>query len=732
MVMEKFLRPEILAPVGDKRSFEAALNCGADAVYLGVNDFNARTKCDNFTLEEIGGVISKAHLYGVKVYITLNTLVRDDEVGAFLRAVDVLYNAKADAFIMQDIGMAQLVKKLYPAAVLHASTQMGIHDLEGALFLEKCGYKRVILARETKLADIEDIKNNTDLEIEFFVQGALCVAFSGNCYLSSVKDGSSGNRGACHQLCRLPYSCGDKKGYLLSPADLNLIDKTEELIKAGVVSFKIEGRMKRPAYVAATVKAFKAKLDGSDQKSVERAVEDISHVFSRGEYDKDAYLYSNDDIIDDKHNNNTGIKLGTVESVRPFKDLFEVTVRACKPLGNGDGLKIISDEEITLGVGAVKTAGSSLYTFITAKSGIGKGNEVYRTNDVSFEASLTDEKRFFPVDVHVTAYAGKPLSMTLSCGGTSVTAISDALEKALSDPLDENGVISQMKFGDLPFELRSVKLDTDGVFVLKSKLNAVRRDAVELLSAAITEKNTPARPTVHPSEEEIKKAVRSFTKLSDGFKGSGDCILCKEISAKALKSGKTIVFSPDDYNDLSFKKVPITGLYADFYLDLPIIATNKDMPVIDKLLAELDGYLGKKCGVVVNNYFGFKYLGARPVEVGYGMNVYNKISGGFYLSLGVNDIVFSGELKRLADFVGYDADLPLMTFCHCPYKVSVDSKCSDCKALRPITYKDARGNAYEIKRYKLFYCYFRLTMAGGQYLKLVPKLSTRKLTRFDG
>ena len=254
---------EVLSPAGNAESFYAALNNGADAIYLGLDSFNARMKADNFSKDNIREYIKLAHSLNAKVYITINTLLNDDDFDELIEMTKVLTDAKADAFIVQDLGVAHILKTCFKNITLHASTQMGIHNLEGALIAERLGFKRIVLSRETTLKDIEDIHKNTNLEIEYFVQGALCVAFSGNCYLSSLEKGLSGNEGKCLQLCRLPYFNSQTKEtkYYLSPRDLSLLENLPSLIKAGVTSFKIEGRLKHSGYVAICTNLYKKALN---------------------------------------------------------------------------------------------------------------------------------------------------------------------------------------------------------------------------------------------------------------------------------------------------------------------------------------------------------------------------------------------------------------------------------------------------------------------------------------
>jgi putative protease len=281
---------EILAPAGNLDSLKVAINSGANAVYLGLQNFNARNKADNFTEENIKQVVEYCHLRDVKVYLTVNTLIKNEETEQLLNMIRVCINAKVDAYIVQDYGVAYLLKHTFKNINLHASTQMGIHNLMGAKVAEKFGFSRVVLSRETTLEDILQISQETNLEIEYFVQGALCVAFSGNCYLSSLCHSESGNRGRCLQLCRLKYKAildGKQinNGYLLSPTDLSLVDKLQLLQKAGVTSLKIEGRNRRPGYVGAVVKEYFNAINGLsyDKASFEKS-------FYRGKYNDGLYL----------------------------------------------------------------------------------------------------------------------------------------------------------------------------------------------------------------------------------------------------------------------------------------------------------------------------------------------------------------------------------------------------------------------------------------------------------
>ena len=266
---------EILAPVGGKEQLFAAVRSGADAVYLGAKNFNARRNASNFEDSELSETVSYCHARGVKVHVTLNTLVMDSEIPALIEEIKSIAEAGVDAVIVQDLAVAKLVREICPTIEMHASTQMTIHDLAGALEAQKLGFCRAVLSRELSLEEIKYIAGRTDIELEAFVHGALCMCMSGCCYLSSVLGGRSGNRGLCAQPCRLDFRFGEKD-HALSLKDMSHIEHIRELAEAGVCSFKIEGRMKRPEYVAAAVTACKAALAGEKPD-----IDSLRAVFSR-------------------------------------------------------------------------------------------------------------------------------------------------------------------------------------------------------------------------------------------------------------------------------------------------------------------------------------------------------------------------------------------------------------------------------------------------------------------
>lgn len=301
---------QLVAPAGSFDALKAAVNSGADAVYLGMPQFGARAKARNFSDGELALAVEYAHMFGAKVFVTLNTLIKDGEMRAALDAAKRAYDCGADAAIVQDIRFIERVKRELPELALHASTQMGVHNADGAKAILDMGVKRAVLARETLPEDIADIKK-TGIEIEFFVQGALCICFSGNCYFSSLASSYSGNRGKCMQLCRKKYDLHGKTGYFLSAKDICLYDKLDRLKALGVDAIKIEGRMRSTEYVARAVSVYKSSMPDAEANNA------LKEVFNRGDYCS-AY-FDNDAphrIVYSAAQSNIGTHIGTVSAVK--------------------------------------------------------------------------------------------------------------------------------------------------------------------------------------------------------------------------------------------------------------------------------------------------------------------------------------------------------------------------------------------------------------------------------
>lgn len=712
---------ELLAPAGDMTAFETALMSGADAVYLGLDDFNARMKAQNFTSENIADVVKRAHFYGAKVYVTINTILQNEEFTRLFSLVKSAVCAKVDAFLVQDIGVCKVLKDCFPDICLHASTQMGVHNLYGAKVAKELGVSRVVLSRETKLEDIKAIKENTDLEIEYFVQGALCIAFSGNCYLSSVEQGASGNRGLCKQMCRLSYKAKAGKdedgGYLFSARDLCLAKSVNQLARAGVCSFKIEGRLRREGYVATAVQTYRKAVDFAsrdrDYIPSKSEMRDLKVAYSRGEYLERAYL---DDgtpfVVEKRFNNHTGVKIGYVKSVKEFKDgLFEIFIVSDKELEKGDGLKFFDKdvEKASLGVGQASKVGGT-YS-VVSKTKVKPGWQVNLICDAKKDKIALSEKRYVPVDISVVAKAGKPLEMTASAttrnGVVSVTKAAATLEKAQNAPTDANDIsASCSKTADSGFSVRECVVDTDGVFAPKSVINALRRDVLCALKEEIINANSPKKVGINQEKIdeylamkfENVKAERLFVARENEY---GDF---------AKKGEKTAIY-PSVYLATAVKR-----LLDEYDLDetevalgLPIIANGKDIAVIEKLLADMP----KIKTLVSHNVYGL-YFARKGYEIvaGQGHNIANGYAVLAAEQLGAHAYEPSLEYR---DFAAHDTikryapskDIALMTFAHCPYKTIYGNDCKNCRYKGDISVSREK-RSYVIKRTRVAGCYFGL------------------------
>lgn len=508
---------ELLAPAGSREAFAAAVSAGADAVYLGGRQFGARAYAANFDADELAATVRDAHLYGVAVYVTVNTLVDNGELPALADYLRQLYEMGVDAAILQDVGVAAVARRVAPGLPLHASTQMTVHNLAGAEFLAGHGFSRVVLARELSLADIRHICRNAPIEVETFIHGALCISYSGQCLMSSMIGGRSGNRGRCAQPCRLNYRMVDEQGrdalagrdageYLLSPKDFNTIDHIPDLIAAGVASFKIEGRMKRPEYVAVVVDSYRRAIDACLADRAGFAVppqdhKDMAQIFNRGF--TTAYLYERPgrNMMSDRRPNNRGVRIGRV--VEYDGRARAAAIRLDEPLAVGDGLEFwvkvggrsgTTVTSMTVDGRRVDEAPAQATAVIPVETPVKPGDRVFKT----FDAALMERARAgfeggsparrIAVDAVVTAAAGEPLIVTLrdEDGHVGEGRTAFIAEPAIKRPLTAQTVAGQVgRLGTTVFALRGLDCRIDGaVMVPLSEINDARRQAVEGLEAA--------------------------------------------------------------------------------------------------------------------------------------------------------------------------------------------------------------------------------------------------------
>lgn len=495
---------ELLAPAGNMDSLKAAVMAGCDAVYLGGVLFGARAFAGNFTNEEIVYAINYAHLYGVKVYVTINTIIYDSEVERFLDYVRFLHKNNVDAVIIQDIGMFDLLRKKFPNLELHASTQMNIHNYDGALLAKKLGFKRVVMARETPIDVIKKIKEEIDIEIEVFIHGALCVSYSGECLLSALVGKRSGNRGTCAQICRKKYDFYDDdknklntNNYLLSTKDLCTLKYVDKLIEIGVDSLKIEGRMKRSPYVYLVTKTYRKVIDNyyntGKLKIDENDIIELKKMFNRN-FTKGFMLNEdNNNFTYDKRPNNIGIEVGQVIS----KVKNDLKIKLTYGVSVHDGLRILDDKEDKgLVINKMFINNKSV---LEAKKGdvitlkydkyVEKNSKVLLTSSKkqldSISEAINAQERFIYIDLNFTAKENENLKLTITDGLNTVTEVLDKTPmRAINKETSFDVIKKQLsKLGNTVYKARSITLNLDdNLFINIKDINEIRRRAISKLN----------------------------------------------------------------------------------------------------------------------------------------------------------------------------------------------------------------------------------------------------------
>ncbi len=499
---------ELLAPAKDLASGIVALDSGADAVYIGGPRFGARAAASN-SLDDIRELISYAHLYHARVYVTLNTLLRDEELPVARRLIQDIYEAGADALIIQDMGLLEMD---LPPIALYASTQCHITTPQKALFLEKAGFRRLILARELSLQEIDAIRGATTVELESFVHGAICVCYSGQCSMSYAAGGRSGNRGECAQPCRMHYDLLDESGavlardrYFLSVKDLNLSLALGDMLDAGISSFKIEGRLKDAGYIRNVVSHYRQRLDeemasrGMNRSSSGRSdpgfIPDPAKSFNRGftEYFLRGVPDSPESPLSQK---SLGESLGRVAKV----ELNYFWLEQDRPLSAGDGICFFDEEAVLGGMFVEHVEGSRIYPRDIRY--IREGMELYRNNDKVFEKELEQSSQARTLEVAITFQQegeGFVLTATDEDGITVSHREAGPFEAARKEEQARANIEKQlMKTGGTAYRVSSISIDWKSpLFIVISTLNEARRSLLDALSRARSEAHK-RREETHP------------------------------------------------------------------------------------------------------------------------------------------------------------------------------------------------------------------------------------------
>lgn len=658
---------ELLAPVGGEESLVAAVQNGADAVYLSGDSFGARAFAKNFDRDQIVDAIRYAHIRNVSVYVTVNTLIKDSEFEKVKEYIDFLYLNDVDAIIVQDLGVANYIRSKYPDLELHASTQMSAHSLEDVRFLKSYGFDRVVVSREMTFDEIKTIKSSLDIELEVFVHGALCVSYSGQCLMSSMIGGRSGNRGRCAQPCRQTYSLFDKTEYTISPGDLNVIDEVSKLTSIGVDSLKIEGRMKGPEYAATVVSGYREAMDTG-------GIVDLNKVFHRT-YTK-GYLFDGDVIKSDAPGNR-GERIGVVGRYDEKQKRLHIDLE--KPLNKGDEIQIRRQND---SIGArcdLFYKGNQRVKSYDYKDGITvdfkhkakPGEVIYRTYDTEMmdkaKASYHKETRKTSVDM-VLLCTLEEVVLKVTDGENEVVHRSDVLpEKAIKVAMTHEKLIKQLKkLGSTAYELNHIDVFLDeGLTLPISAINDLRRTCTDELDELRA--NRYDRET-----KEYSKIYR---------------LVDEHVSDLTVA-----VRTHEQYEAIKDLDLEIYSMSGDGITRLPRITSDK-MPVEGKCL--------------VGNY---GHINGIDTYVDYSLNVFNQETINAYHELGVKRVTLSYELEKeslsiLKPNEGQELEYiiygyaPVMIMAYCPItKKKTHCKTCDEPCKNHHVLKDRFGEDYSMIR----------------------------------
>lgn len=650
---------ELLAPAGSLESLYAAVQAGADAIYLGGSKFSARAYASNFNEETMKEAVKYCHCYGVKMYVTVNTLIKENEINELMEYIEFLYEIGIDALIVQDMGVVKLIRHKFPDFPLHSSTQTTIHNGEGAKLMKDLGIERVVLAREMNLQEIKHISKNLNIETEVFVHGALCICYSGQCLMSSMIGGRSGNRGRCAQPCRLPYTLinkdtgEEKKAYILSPKDICSLDFLKELIETGASSLKIEGRMKRPEYVAGVVSIYRKAIDSIYEKDelerdyINSNMKKLMQLFNREGFSK-GYMFKNigKDMMAYNFPKNTGILLGESD-----KKSFVVLKEDLKV---GDGVRI-KDKGFTLSK-IIKDGKSVDRACKGDKVKIFPNN--YKSGDMLFKTSdieLLEKLSFYyknpyarrvKMPLKIKFKIDEEIEISTEFKDKEIKIKGDIVQKALKRPLDKERIIENIcKTKDTAFEFSPVEfLCYEEGFMPISSINNVRRQLIEEIYKFIEEGNSRACKIKPKSVENF--TVDEILKNKENEKHSnymGECLVLVN-TIEQLRAALDMNIQ-DICIDI-FKKhhnINLNDFEEKFYLKIPNILKeeefNKVSNYIEKNLEKIKGILTANLGIINK----FK---SRTLVIGdYKLNIFNSESLKFYNNL-LNICALSVELNK--------------------------------------------------------------------------------------
>ena len=710
---------ELLAPAGEWDAFVAAVRAGADAIYIGGRLFGARQQAVNFDTEEMCAAVKLAHMFRVKVYVTVNTLVDDTEFDSLRDYLAELQAADVDAVLVQDVGVLRFARKHFPSMVIHVSTQMSVASAAAVRWLsENYGVERVVLARECTLAEIREI-TALGVDIEVFAHGALCISYSGQCLMSSMIGGRSGNRGRCAQPCRLPYTLVDKNGvpllegrdvgqYLLSPRDLKTVELLPEWQQAGVASLKIEGRMKRPEYVAVVVDVYRRALDrlaaGGDFYVPEADLANLRQIFNRDF--TTAYLRGDKpgrNMMSDRRPNNRGRLIGRVFAVNQAKS--QVSVRLEAELSEGDGIEfwvkvggrtgvtannlIVEGEKVNIAY-----PGQVVSLFADDLAGVKVHDRVFCTLDKRLmdkaRSCFSDESENWriPVSAQVVGKLNEPLIISFSDddGNTGTARTTFIIEKARSQPLSAERVQQQLeRLGQTYFKLTTadIQLD-DGIMAPISEINEARRSAIQQLEEkrlkTFSDQRQKPTPVVVQAIAEDRRPIGRATKTK--LQVQIDTIEKAEIACR--QGADSLVFGGDHYSRQAVTKETIAGVasIAKHY-GVPVwLATSRlisqsleQVTVQEMKAAECNGFDGVYLSGMSALALAREHI-TIPLAADWMFNVFNTQGIAFLLEAGITRACLSPELtlSQIGSLAGKSV-LPLECLVHGKMPLMISAYC---------------------------------------------------------
>ncbi len=676
---------EILAPAGNEQTAYAALISGADAIYLGLTSFSARSSAENFDVSALRRVCEYAHILEAKVYVCLNTLVKDSETEKFFQSAVCAWNAGADALLIQDMFLGKVLKETHPEMILHLSTQAGCCNVHGAKLAKEYGFSRVVLARETPFEDVKEIA--TVLETEVFVQGALCTCFSGQCYFSSFAGNNSGNRGRCKQPCRKLYSINrpgfEDFSYALSPSDLCVGERVKDYAAAGVVSLKIEGRMRRPEYAAAAVKYYRALLTGSD---AEQEFTALKRLYNRGDYTKGLPFGQRADFLSRSVQGHIGEDVGSVRFTK--RGVFcESTFRPRK----GDGFKILRDGKEVGGAVLNSLGEGGFYLSSSARLKAGDRVRVTTSGEASEFAFAGAKKR--AVKISLRFVAGE---VPKAQAGVFTLTGEEPIPLAKNAPLSKEEIAECFLKTELPVA-PEFEIETENAFLPKSELNAFRREFYGKLAEALAPQRTPLEENVPPHVEITPYVGQLFATIASEKRAEG-----------------IFIYKPSDYTKIS---VPEKN-GREVYLYLPPFFTAADEKAVAPVLPLFDGiYAEGVYGLALKEKYGVKLFAGAGFNLTnrYAVSEIQKRADYFVLS---KELSVSEQWALSAEnaFALAGGAVKLMDLCYCPF----GKTCASCDKKSVYFLTDEAGRKFPLRRYRtaggcrfeVFNC-ARLSVAGG-------------------